>query len=127
MQTEIFVNLPWKSLVEDFVRFACVELAIKPKSIILADYDIVDDTLGLCIDETPEDFIILVHTKDRNLGQVFVTLAHEMVHVKQYMNENLGWFMDNRSHIPYMERWWEREAFETSVPLVEKFAKGLKL
>jgi hypothetical protein len=126
MQTDIFVNLPWKQLVENFVRFACVELDIQPKSLVIAKYDVVDDTLGLCIDDTTEDYIILVHTADRDIGQIFVTIAHELIHVKQYMKENLGWFMDNQSqHIPYMERWWEQEAFKWSVPLVEKFAKGL--
>ena len=121
----IFVNLPWQSLVEDFVRFTCNELGVTPNSLVVAKYEPVDDTLGLCIDETSEDFIILIHTENRNLGQIFVTLAHELIHVKQYMKENLGWFMDNRVDIPYMERWWEKEAFERSVPLLEKFTKTL--
>jgi len=50
-----------------------------------------------------------------------------MIHVKQYMKENLGWFVDNRSYIPYLERWWEKEAFSGAVPLVEKFIKTLQV
>lgn len=109
-----------------FVDYLINELNVIPEKLVVANHDSSDDNLGLCIDLSSTEFLILVKTDNRNIGEVFTTIAHEMVHVKQYMKENLGWFLDNRSHIPYHERWWEREAFEKSIMLVEKFAKGLK-
>lgn len=125
MKIETFVKNT--SLVEKFVEFLCSELKIYPTKICISSYEEDNDILGMCIDESPNEYIVLVKEKDRNIGEVFTTIAHEMIHVKQYMRENLGWFLDNRSHIPYHDRWWEKEAFTQSVPLVEKFAKGLKV
>lgn len=114
------------SLVEKFVEFICKELGIQPLKLTVASYDEDDGNLGLCLDESDSEFIILVKEKDRNIGEIFTTIAHEMVHVKQYMKENLGWFLDNRKNTPYMDRWWEKEAFSMAVPLVENFVKTLK-
>ena len=124
MLLETAVSHP--ALVEKFAKFLCEELGIFPKRLTIAAYEIDEDTLGMCIDESEDEFLVLVKERDRDIGQIFNTIAHEMIHVKQYMKENLGWFMDNRSDIPYMERWWEKEAFSNSIPLVEKFAKTLK-
>jgi hypothetical protein len=112
-------------LVSDFVKFVCKELSINPCRITLASWDVGNQIQGMCIDETETEFIILVNETERNLTEVFNTIAHEMIHVKQYMKENLGWFLDNRQHVPYRERWWEKEAFKTSSILVEKFVKTL--
>jgi hypothetical protein len=122
MKINIHTDISCPSLVERFTEFLCKELSINPTKITIASFH-CKENLGLCIDETQTDFLILVREKDRNIGEIFTTIAHEMIHVKQYMKENLGWFLDNRSHIPYLERWWEREAFANAVPLVEKFAR----
>jgi hypothetical protein len=114
------------SLVEQFVNFICKELSINPLKLTIASYDEDDNLNGLCMDESDNEFIILVKETDRNIGEIFTTIAHEMIHVKQYMKENLGWFLDNRKDIPYMDRWWEKEAFKDAVPLVEKFASTFK-
>jgi hypothetical protein len=97
-----------------------------PLKVTIAPYELDDGILGLCLDESDDEFIVFVKEQDRNIGQIFTTIAHEMVHVKQYMKENLGWFLNNRKDIPYLDRWWEVEAYSESVPLVEKFAKTLK-
>lgn len=114
------------NLVEKFTNFICSELDIRPTRITIAPYEDEAEILGLCLDESETEFILLIKENDRNIGEIFTTIAHEMIHVKQYMKENLGWFLDNRSNIPYLERWWEKEAFENAVPLVEKFTKTLK-
>jgi hypothetical protein len=113
-------------LVENFAVFLCRELDIMPLKVTIAPYELDDGILGLCLDESDDEFIVFVKEQDRNIGQIFTTIAHEMVHVKQYMKENLGWFLNNRKDIPYLDRWWEVEAYSESVPLVEKFAKTLK-
>lgn len=106
-----------------------VELSIEPLKIGVASCDLSESMCtGMCLESVDGDgnFLIFVDEKDRNLTKVFVTIAHEMVHVKQYMNENLGWLLDNRSDIPYESRWWEIEAFEKSVEYVKKFAEIIK-
>lgn len=117
------------TLASQFVEFLLSELAITPTKIGIASSDLSEaNCLGMCLDcvEGDNTFLILVDEKDRNLTDTFVTIAHEMVHVKQHMNENLGWFLDNRSDIPYKSRWWEIEAFEKSVEYVKKFAEIIK-
>jgi hypothetical protein len=114
------------NLVEKFTNFLCSELDITPTRITIAPYEDEAEILGLCLDESETEFILLIKENDRDIGEIFTTIAHEMIHVKQYMKENLGWFLDNRSNIPYLERWWEKEAFGNAVPLVEKFTKTLK-
>jgi len=115
------------SLVEKFLSFLMKELSVNPKVIGVASSDLSNEgCVGMCLDSDEDNFLILVDESGRNLTEVFVTIAHEMVHVKQYMNENLGWFLDNRSDIPYYSRWWEQEAFKKSVEYVKKFAKEIK-
>ena len=124
MILETYVGTPL--LVEKFVKFICDEYDIRPKKISICNMDKnKDSVLGLCLDTSEDEFIILVKEEGRNIGQIFNTIAHEMIHVKQYVKENLGWFLDNRGHIPYIERWWEVEAFRNSAALVEKFAKTI--
>ena len=116
------------AVVKSFVRFLCTELDIKPKRIIIAELeDFESNTIGLCIDESEDEFIILVKENTRTLSDILITIAHEMIHVKQYMLQNLGWFLDNYGHIHYLERWWEKEAFANSVLLVEKYAIHLTI
>ncbi len=114
------------TLVKNFVSFLCVELDVYPSSIMIADCELENGTLGLCLDQSDDEFIILVKEKNRNIGEIFTTIAHEMIHVKQYMKENLSHWLHTRNDIPYLERWWEKEAFGNAVPLVEKFTKTLK-
>jgi hypothetical protein len=119
---ELSVRLQNNSeLATSFVRFVCEQLNIEPQRISLIGCKL-DGNLGLCIDESDTDFLVLVQEEDRNITSVFVTIAHELVHVKQYMKENLGHLLDSCTHIPYLERWWEKEAQEKSVELVKKYA-----
>ena len=111
-------------LVNEFVKFLCKELSILPRTIAIVGYNL-EDNYGICFDENDGEFTILVKEKDRNIGEVFTTIAHEMIHVKQYMTQDLGRLLDEQKDLSYEERWWEREAFENAVPLVEKFSKNL--
>jgi hypothetical protein len=119
----IETSISHPAVVKSFVKFLCKELNIQPKRITVAEWEELEsNVLGLCIDESEDEFIILVKEQSRDLQDMFVTIAHEMIHVKQYMKQYLGWFLDNYGDIPYRERWWEKEAFDKSVPLVVKFA-----
>ena len=123
--TELVLDISNQNLVRRFVEYLLKDFDVNPKYIEIASTKL-KGSHGMCIDLTEDEYLILVDETDRNIGDIFVTIAHEMVHVKQFVKENLGWFIDNRSDIPYYQRWWEKEAFEKSVSYVEKFAKGLK-
>lgn len=122
MNIIIELDNEYNQLIKRFVKFLCKELCILPREIIIANCDVKENN-GMCIDENKGKYIILVKQKDRDIGQVFTTIAHEMIHVKQYMTQGLGHFLDTQSDVPYLERWWEKEARENSVPFVEKFSK----
>jgi hypothetical protein len=109
-------------LVNPFVKFLCDELSVLPREVTIVSED-VEGGVGLCIDVDPDSFLILVKESGRSVGQVLTTIAHEMIHVKQYMTQELGRLLDEQSHVPYEDRWWEKEAYENAVPLVEKFVK----
>lgn len=111
-------------LVNSFVKFLCEELKVLPREIIIVSEDI-EDGFGLCLDIESDKFLILVKESGRRVDQVLTTIAHEMIHVKQYMTQELGRLLDEQQDVPYEQRWWEREAYEKAVPLVEKFAKTL--
>lgn len=123
---KLYTNLDhsYDRFVNRFVKFLCDELSISPREITIIGQDI-KDCLGQCIDVNKDTYLILVREEGRDIGQVFTTIAHEMVHVKQYMTQGLGRLLDEQQHIPYEERWWEKEAYEMAVPLVEKFAKNI--
>jgi len=112
-------------LVEIFVEFLCFELSICPREIVILGEDI-NGGLGQCIDVDEDSFLILVKETGRDIGQIFTTIAHEMIHVKQYMTQELGRLLDENRDLSYDSRWWEREAYEKSVPLVEKFTQKIE-
>lgn len=111
-------------LVSEFVQFLCDELGVRPRKIDVVGTDLFEN-LGMCLDVEDETYLILVKETGRRVDQIFITIAHEMIHVKQYMTQELGRLLDEQQHVPYEERWWEQEAYERAVPLLEKFAKNL--
>jgi Zn-dependent peptidase ImmA (M78 family) len=107
------------SLDKDFVSSAialfCDALGIKiPNLLIYMDETIKPN--GVCYRNNDTEFMILL--KDgRSDAETMITLAHELVHVKQYLVDDLSNKFDDS--IPYMERWWEKEAFELEVVLTK--------
>ena len=118
------LNKSYVKLANRFVEFLCSELSVRPSKLSIVSADL-RDCIGQCIDFDEDNYVILVKEDGRDIGQVFTTIAHEMVHVRQYMTQELGRLLDEQQHIPYEERWWEKEAYEMAVPLVEKFAKNI--
>ena len=96
------------------VRFFCDALEVDVPNLHI----FVDDTIriaGACYQNDHDDYLIAL--KQQDLGQMIVTLAHELVHVKQYMIDGLYKTFD--ATIPYRERWWEVEAYEKEVELTK--------
>lgn len=96
------------------VKFFCDALGIDVPNLHI----FVDDTItvaGVCYQNSHDDYLIAI--RDQDNGQMIVTLAHELVHVKQYVVDGLAEQWD--ATIPYRERWWEVEAFQKEVELME--------
>jgi hypothetical protein len=85
---------------------------------------------GAMYSNSIDDFLIAIHLEDvsgfsdRNITEVFLTLAHEMVHVKQVIRDDLTKEFD--TSIPYAERWWEKEAFELESVMMLAFVDEVK-
>lgn len=91
------------------------------------------DVLGLTIINDfnskgrPYSFTLEIHAKQTK-AEIIRTLAHEMVHVKQYMMKELNAEMtiwknkrvDSKT-IPYYQQPWEIEAFDWSDHLYEQY------
>jgi hypothetical protein len=60
----------------------------------------------------------ILFLKERPIGHMLVTLAHEFVHIKQYVKDDLNSRLD--FSIPYQQRWWEQEAFQKESILCKK-------
>lgn len=119
-------NIEDIDILQKFIDWLCSELRINPRSLdVYAEDDLVC-AFGMCVDTSSDEFMILVKTKGRTITQYFNTIAHEMIHVKQFMKENLGHFLDSCSDVPYMEHWWEIEAHKESFPLVVKFTEAIQ-
>jgi Zn-dependent peptidase ImmA (M78 family) len=111
-----------KKFVQDVVTLFCNALKIKlPTILIYADETIKSN--GVCYRNDETEFMILL--KDgRSDAETMVTLAHELVHVKQYLVDDLSNKFDDS--IPYMERWWEQEAFELEAVLIELLVEAIE-
>ncbi len=122
---EINVHGLNEELAKQAIEFFCAELDIRPSEIsVMCDSTIKSN--GICYENVYGDYLILVNTGKRNITEIFLTLAHELVHVKQFMkNELARVFAEDAGKTPYKERWWEREAFEREADLVKGFVELL--
>ena len=118
------LNLDQK-LTNDFVRFCCNQLGIKPRQLYVNGYDdISEDLKGYCIDVEEDVFTVAVSIKDRNITEIYTTIAHELVHVKQYMKQNLGVLLES-GVLDYYNTWWEVEARNLSGDLMYAYVDTL--
>ena len=108
-----FVN----NAVDLFCSFLGIE---KPNLHIFTDETISPN--GACYRNSDDEFMIVL--KERDQGHMMVTLAHEMVHVKQYLLDGLSDEWD--ASIPYMERWWEKEAYQKEIELAKLLVEAVK-
>ena len=113
-----------ETLTEKFVTFCCDQMGIYPDLITVEGWDgpFKDGALGLCYEvNLKEEYLIMVATKGRNLTEIYNTIAHEMVHVKQFMINNLSKNICDMHKPIYEDRWWEKEASQKSMNLVKKY------
>ena len=123
MTANVLIEGMNQEFIGKVVRFFCDALGIGVPNLHI----FVDDTIcvaGACYQNDHDDYLIALRQQDG--GQMIVTLAHELVHVKQYVLDGLAQKLDTA--IPYQERWWEVEAYEKEVELtkllIEAFTAG---
>lgn len=113
-------------LTETFVKFCLDRLPANPNYIEIVGQDtLVNGKSGLCIDIDEDNFLILVSKESKSLSQIYISIAHELVHVKQFMYDNLGTLLDQGYE--YDTCWWEQEARERSERFLLEFVKYFKL
>jgi hypothetical protein len=104
------------------VQFFCSQLGIDvPKFLHI----FVDETIkvnGAVYQNAADDYLMVL--KGQEDGQMIVTLAHELTHVKQFIKNNLADEFTN--DIPYMERWWEIEAYKMEEVLIKALIEKLQ-
>jgi hypothetical protein len=114
MAIETF-GLDHNFIVKCLNRFAVMLEINLPENICI----FVDDTIrvnGACYQNDHDDYMIVLKIQDEE-GDMVQTLAHEMVHVKQFLKDDLASLF--RTDIPYMERWWEIEAYKKEIDLMK--------
>jgi len=108
--------------IEKVVNLFCTHLGIKCPTLLIY----IDETIqanGICYQNNETEFMILL--KDgRTKSEMLVTLAHELVHVKQYLKDNLAGQWD--TSIPYNDRWWEQEAYVKESDLIKILLDAIK-
>jgi|TARA_B110000977_G_scaffold188227_1_gene256228 hypothetical protein len=112
------------SLTTNFINFCCDDLGVYPDLITVEGWDepFKDGATGLCYEvDAKEDYLIMVSKEGRNTTEIYDTIAHEMIHVKQFMINNLSKNLCQASRPHYTERWWEIEAKENSFDMVKKY------
>ena len=113
-----------EELIEKFIGWICNELQIQPKSIeVCTDAHFDENVTGYLFENDNTSFTVFANENRKNITDFFITIAHEMIHVKQYMKQGLGFFLVKEQHVPYKDRWWEIEAFKNAPLYVEKFVK----
>jgi hypothetical protein len=111
-----------QAFIGSVVSFFCDALGISiPKNLLI----FTDETIalgGACYQNDHDDYMIVL--KDQDMGQMIVTLAHELTHVKQYVLDDLKSAFT--TEIPYRERWWEVEAYEKEVELTKMLIEAVE-
>jgi len=110
-------------LTEQFVKFCCKQLNISPPKIFVEGWDspLFNKANGLCYEvEHNYEYLIMVYVTDRNITEIYNTIAHELIHVEQFLNKELNNHIKREKPI-YSERWWEKEASIKSLDLVKKY------
>lgn len=113
------------SMMKALGNFCMSKLDILNQTIVVEFDDLADGMNGALMEYGEDDRFLIVIDPNRDLTNVGITLAHELTHVYQvvYSGFNQGML---GTDIPYLERWWEKEAIEKSRELVVEFVKEMK-
>lgn len=119
-----------KSMVEYCIKMLMPRMKSLDINVVLKD--IKADAYGYCLSETTREFEIEIHNK-LPLRKLLTTVAHEMVHVKQYARKELknDYDWQGRTYSPkkcnYWDQPWEIEAHGRECGLFVRWAEENKL
>ena len=126
-------------LVIESAKFYHNELGIErdPKIVIHTKWSpkFFFDVQGYMAKKPDKDGYDVVIYKNHNIYSILETVAHEMIHVKQYNRGDLAncgvrklWKGKDHTKTKYWKRPWEKEAFAKEKALAKKFfdKKGMK-
>ena len=119
-----------KTLMRTAIAFYMKYLNISKKDIsvlLIVGDDVMEET-GRCYPSTDNSqFMITIKEEKRNLSEVYLTLAHEMVHIKQFLYQDLQGYRKSRSKdIAYRELWYEKEAYALEGEMLIAFVTFMK-
>ena len=103
---------------DDMYRFYLDELGIKQTSIEIIEKDIGVPKYKGYTRQTDKHSYLIVLALHLEPSEIRITLAHELVHVRQLENKQIRQDEFNKH---YYERSFEDEAFRLSLPLAAKF------
>jgi len=118
-----------RELVTELATF--VHNKLMPRKSVEVNIDIGDyEMFGLC--GQIDDYEYEIELKDTDVVQMLITLAHEMVHVKQYARGELKQLVRQPLYrwkkeylpldTPYLEQPWEKEAYALEETLYDEFS-----
>lgn len=120
--------------VEQVVNFCIEKLMPRMQTleITVRLKDLKGDAYGYCLSETTREFELEIDKK-LPLRKLLTTVAHEMVHVKQYarkeLKEDYDWL--GKTYAPekvsYWDQPWEIEAHGREIGLFVRWAEHAKL
>lgn len=97
--------------------------------------EVAQESHGICMDFTKmNDTYLIVLRPNRNLNQIGLNLAHEMIHVKQMATGLLRDGDDDISYwrgkqysgtVPYLDRPWEIQAFSEQELLYRRVVESV--
>lgn len=117
--------------LESFVRFFASELGISDMNFTLRireDRSLKNKNLnGICSRLNDFYFVIRVKCFDdfASITEFFLTLAHELTHVMQFLKKNLSAQYQKLQKVSYYDRWYEKEAYELQGILVKKLVASI--
>jgi len=138
MEIEVLTFSSKKEVIEKVAKFYIKELNLtksKYKVVIITDPKLrKDGANGLCAKTSDREITVALYSR-LNMLDMLLTLAHEMVHVKQFargqykgvpMKYGKGayhFWMGQKVNAEYLQRPWEIEAYSKQEILVQKLYK----
>jgi hypothetical protein len=119
-----------QSIVEYCIQMLMPRMRSLEINVVLKD--LKDDALGYCLSETTREFELEIDKK-LSLRKLLITVAHEMVHVKQYSRRELTgdytWLGKtyNPKKCEYWDQPWEIEAHGRETGLFVRWAEKEKI
>lgn len=85
----------------------------------------LDDSLRGFVEDFDDKFLVNVK-QNMGLDQTAKTIAHELVHIKQHLNDPMLYKEIETTNVEYSKRWWEIEANEISETIFNSFIERMK-